>query len=209
MKKGNYIAILTLSVFGAVQGMAAGPDENGIYASGGKLYTSAAMTEEVNCGTLARLKAGTVNYWYEGCEACAQGEYCRVSTYTTSGECNQTNAAYYRGVKGECTPISPSDVKQTAEIAGLGTVTYSSGSMNWWSAKTWCEALGLHLIDSTTMTTYFDALSAASGKSYGWTMTTWGSAHGDFTCGAYYANFVNGSMYRGTRDGSFQSAFCL
>ena len=207
MKKVNYMTLLTLGVVGAVQSMAAGPDENGIYASGGKLYTSAAMTDEVTCGTLARLKAGTVNYWYEGCEACAQGEYCRVSTYTTSGECNQTNAAYYSNVKGICTPIKASDV-QTAEIEGLGTVTYSNGSMNWWRAKTWCEALGLHLIDRTTMTTYFDALSAASGKSHGWTMTTWGSAQGDFTCRAYDAYFVDGYMHSNARIGE-RSAFCL
>ena len=207
MKKVCNALVLMLSVLGASQCMAAGPDENGIYASGGKLYTSAAMTEEVSCGTLASLKPAMVNYWYEGCEACAQGEYCKVTSYKTQGECNETNASYYSGVKGKCTAIAATDVK-TAEIEGLGTITYSNGTMNWWSAKTWCEALGLHLIDRTTMTTYFDAISTASGKSHGWTGATYGSAVGDFTCRVRRANFGNGTMDTSGRSGS-PYAFCL
>ena len=207
MKKVYNTLMIIMGLVMATQAWAAGPDENGIYADDGKLYTSSAMTTTASCSTLESTRPATVNYWYEGCEACPSDQYCRVSTYTTSGECNQTNAAYYSGVKGKCTAIAATDVK-TAEIEGLGTVTYSNGAMNWWSAKTWCEALGLHLIDRTTMTTYFDALSAASGKNYGWTITTWGSAQGDFTCLAYYAYFVNGYMYNANRSNSIY-AFCL
>ena len=207
MKKVCNALVLTLGVLGAFHGMAAGPDEHGIYASGGKLYTSATMTEEVTCGTLARLKAGTMNYWYEGCEACAQGEYCKVTSYTEQGECNTTNASYFKNVKGACTAIDPSDIKR-AEIEGLGKVTYSDKTMNWWSAKTWCEALGLRLIDREKMATYFDALYAESGKRYIWTITTVGSAVGDYTCRAYNANAANDSTNYYSRTKPF-GVFCL
>ena len=56
---------------------------------------------------------------------------------------------------------------------------------------------------------YLDKIYEETLKNYGWTMTTYGTAVGDYTCLAYTAHFLNGHINNGYRQNSGYSAFCF
>ena len=55
---------------------------------------------------------------------------------------------------------------------------------------------------------YLDKIYEETLKNYGWTMTPYGTAVGDYTCYAYQAHFLNGSVSNHTRR-SGNYAFCF
>ena len=68
-------------------------------------------------------------------------KYCQIS----ASDCYGANAT------GTCEDIKKSNDEATegndkVTIEGLGTVYKSSSTMNWWSARNWCEAQGRRLI---------------------------------------------------------------
>ena len=77
-------------------------------------------------------------------EQCGEGKFCAVMPSKVKGKDGSTK---YDFASNHCAPLSEYPAK-TAEIDGLGTVTYSPSRMNWWSANNWCEALGTNVLKS-------------------------------------------------------------
>ena len=55
---------------------------------------------------------------------------------------------------------------------------------------------------------YLDKIYEETLKNYGWTMTTYGTAVGDYTCIVYLAYFLHGNVNTGGRQYDY-SAFCF
>lgn len=97
------------------------------------------------------------------CGGTGSDYYCNITKYTTSGECTDSNKNYYGSdVSGTCQSVSVAGVRTPSENAlsyltfvgfGSGTVS-SSGTMNWWSANNFCQALGKELVSIEDLNCY-------------------------------------------------------
>ncbi|MBQ7412814.1 MAG: hypothetical protein IJV07_00870, partial [Alphaproteobacteria bacterium] len=81
--------------------------------------------------------AGTCVKNTDGCTTnsdCAGTEFCQI----TASSCTDVTG-------GTCTALSSVSYEDKS-VSGFGTLRKSIRTMNWWSAKNWCEAYGKRLI---------------------------------------------------------------
>ena len=79
------------------------------------------------------------------CDSLGRGYYCKIVSYKTSGSCSSSNPNFFTNLKGACAKIGGYDSTKVRLTTGLKTMYKSNASMNWWSAKNWCEALGKNM----------------------------------------------------------------
>ena len=125
------------------------------------------------------------------CEEKIEGKVC-----DTQDDCGGSNSDYYCKITASnCTTITSGactalETPVSASISGLGNVIASPGTMNWWSAKNWCEAQGKHLINIEDFQVYRSGTTTKVVTNTAW---SYGCAS-EKTCDYWYKN----GMWKGT-----------
>ena len=110
-----------------------------------KNTNAAGCTTNDDCQTAAKCSAGAGN-----CYCALEGNCTSVSSITS----------------GSCQPIGGAS---STDVTGIGTVVKSNTKMTWWSARNWCAAKGMKLLD-------------ISGNRLGCSDATLGTSAAGFCC---------------------------
>ena len=161
-----------------------------------------ACTTDGDCTDAAKPLCDTVTgQCFDGCRTnadCGEDELCNLDETTTGQSCTQQPGA------GTC---------QSLNTTTVGSYTGSTDYMNWWSAKNFCEALNMSMIDISTKCSNWSAIKSNSsgtctemkiGGSYNyyWTKTLRNS------CLAFYVYPSYGRVYRSNRSSNYLRALC-
>ena len=122
-------------------------------------------------------------------------QYCNVTNPAAVNSCSTSCYGTWSNVSGNC--AMPTGVN-TSNVNGLGTIAYSTNTMNWFSARTWCLSQGKRLIDSDTAKNNYSKLKAVIGGYTVWTNTAYGGGSGNFRCRSNYVNLDTGSVSSNT-----------
>ena len=169
-----------------------------------KNTNAAGCTTNDDCQTAAKCSAGAGN-----CYCALEG-----NSWGEGPNCVSTIAS------GSCQPIGGAS---STDVTGIGTVVKSNDSMTWWSARNWCEAKGMKLLDisgnrlgcgNANLGTSATGNCCASGTSCGNTIQSrlsqamqdvqnkWNTGAGwtatdrgiNLSCNAFYINFDYGRI---------------
>ena len=95
------------------------------------------------------------------CGGMGSGYYCKIdydASTNLKGTLSNLNADCYQNLKGTCAVITVPRLtliqKSVLVKSGFKSTITECPYKNWWSAKNWCEAQGLHLIDVSEIDCY-------------------------------------------------------
>ena len=136
---------------------------------------------------------------------CCHGEFC---WFSNNSDCSESGV-------GQCKKVS--DYNPASITVDGKTWTHSGNPMNWWSAQSWCDSLGLHPVrradidckDNLVDSTYCKSDTFQAIRRPAWRNWPHWLEDCEDSCHAYYANFyTTGISYSYRANSPNVCAFC-